>query len=384
MPEPQTTAPSLLVFADDWGRHPSSCQHLVRELLPSHPAAWVNTIGTRRPSLNLATVRRGLEKIGHWAARRGADRESLPANLQLVSPKMWPWFTRAHDRRLNRRLLVRALRPVVAALPQPVAALTTIPIVADLVGELDVAQWIYYCVDDFSKWPGLDARPLAEMERDLVARVDRIVAAGENLQQRMAELGRSAELLTHGVDLAHWQRNGASLPLAAAEGFEPPRVVFWGLVDRRMDVEFLSALDGAMSQGTILLGGPLSDPDPALLSLPRVEHLPPLSYGELPALAAAANVLVMPYRDLPVTRAMQPLKLNEYLATGKPVVARDLPAVQTWYDALDIAESPGSFTAAVIKRLETGIDPAQRAARRRLEQETWAAKAARFEQFLRQ
>ena len=31
---------SLLVFADDWGRHPSSCQHLVRELLPLLPELY--------------------------------------------------------------------------------------------------------------------------------------------------------------------------------------------------------------------------------------------------------------------------------------------------------------------------------------------------------
>ena len=39
----------LIVFADDWGRHPSSSQHLVRELLPQYPTLWVNTVGTRRP-----------------------------------------------------------------------------------------------------------------------------------------------------------------------------------------------------------------------------------------------------------------------------------------------------------------------------------------------
>ena len=34
--------PPLLVFADDWGRHPSSCQHLIQELLPQYQVTWVN------------------------------------------------------------------------------------------------------------------------------------------------------------------------------------------------------------------------------------------------------------------------------------------------------------------------------------------------------
>src|SRR4051794_13289727 len=50
----------LLVFSDDWGRHPSSCQHLVRNLLDQYNVTWVNTIGTRTPRLNVATLRRGL------------------------------------------------------------------------------------------------------------------------------------------------------------------------------------------------------------------------------------------------------------------------------------------------------------------------------------
>ena len=34
----------LLVFSDDWGRHPSSCQHLISQLLPKYHVDWVNTM----------------------------------------------------------------------------------------------------------------------------------------------------------------------------------------------------------------------------------------------------------------------------------------------------------------------------------------------------
>ena len=70
---------SLLVFADDWGRHPSSCQHLVRRLLDRHQVYWVNTIGTRTPRLNLAT---GSEPVGAVGALVGdliACAEAAPA-----------------------------------------------------------------------------------------------------------------------------------------------------------------------------------------------------------------------------------------------------------------------------------------------------------------
>ena len=68
-----------------------------------------------------------------------------------------------------------------------------------------------------------------------------------------------------------------------------------------------------------------------------------MPFEELPRLAREAGVLVMPYADLPVTRAMQPLKLKEYLATGRPVVVRDLPATRPWADCLDLADTAEEF-----------------------------------------
>ena len=90
----------------------------------------------------------------------------------------------------------------------------------------------------------------------------------------------------------------------------------------------------------------------------------------------------MPYADLPVTRAMQPLKLKEYLATGKPVVVRSLPSTEPWADALDIVDSPGAFSQAVRHRLNVGLSESQHRARSLLAEESWAAKCGEFERWL--
>jgi glycosyltransferase involved in cell wall biosynthesis len=369
----------LLVFADDWGRHPSSCQHLVRRLLERHPTYWVNTIGTRKPRLDLATLRRGLEKVVQWSGRPAAAA-ALPANLRVLNPRMWPSFSTAFDRRLNRRLLGRPLAALAGALPEPPVAITTLPVAADLVGVLPVRRWVYYCVDDFAEWPGLDGAALRRMEADLLRRVDTVVAVSEPLRDRLARMGRESHLLTHGVDPGYWVRpSRAGVP--SLDGLERPLVVFWGVVDRRMDLGFVRALSQALPRGTVVFAGPEQDPDPALRALPRVARLGSLAFEQLPALAAEAAVLVMPYADLPVTRAMQPLKLKEYLATGRPVVVRDLPATRGWADCLDLAATPEDFAAAVLRRLEEGLPAAQQAARERLAGESWSEKARQFEEW---
>lgn len=375
-------AGSLLVFADDWGRHPSSCQYLVRHLLGRHEVTWVNTIGTRTPRLDWATVRRGLEKIRGWLHGGNPAAANDPVGLHVLNPRMWPSFGSSACRWLNRTLLERQLAPLLRNLPEAPVAVTTIPLVADLVGILPVRRWIYYCVDDFAQWPGLDQSTLQRMERILVDRVDAVVAVSEVLQQRLAQMGRSSHLLTHGVELDFWAEKRPGVPVPQLDGLERPLIAFWGVVDRRMDVDFLKSLSAAMPRGTIVLAGPSADPDPQLDCIARLRRLGPLELAQLPPLAQQAAALVMPYADLPVTRAIQPLKLKEYLVTGRPVIVRDLPATRPWADCLDLADSPQSFAKLVCARVESGLLAAQQASRARLAAEAWHDKARQFEEWV--
>ncbi len=372
-----------LVFADDWGRHPSSCQHLIRALLPDQPVTWVNTIGTRPPRLDWGTVKRVAGKLKGWA---GAAPNTLDSDVshapRIVAPKMWPSFRTRFARSLNRKLLLKALRPLVEALPEPPVIITTLPLVADLVGELPAAKWVYYCVDDFSIWPGYDGATMATLERDLVPKMDTTIAVSDTLIRKLASLGKTAHLLTHGVNLPFWQASASAEAPPELVGLERPLILFWGVIDRRMDLDFVAHLGRSMTHGTIVFVGPQEAPDPALLRLPRVAVRPAAKLERLPTLAAAASVLVMPYIDAPVTQAMQPLKLKEYLATGQPCVVRELGTTRLWADALDVASTPDLFTAAVLARLTGDTPLSQLEARRRLVSESWVGKAMQFRDWI--
>jgi glycosyltransferase involved in cell wall biosynthesis len=295
---------------------------------------------------------------------------------------MWPWFRSRFDRRLNRALLMHQLTAALRPLPAPPVAITTIPIVADLIGRLPALRWVYYCVDDFSAWPGLDHAPLRRMEEELVKRADVLVAVSETLRQKLAGMGREPHLLTHGVDLDFWRSPNPAACVPQLSGLERPLVVFWGVIDPRMDLRALERLAAGLERGTVVLAGPEEGLGPAALSLHRVVRLGPLPFDHLPVLAREASVLIMPYADLPVTRAIQPLKLKEYLATGKPVVVRDLPATRDWADCADVVGSPEAFAEAVRLRLRTGLLAPQEKARARLAGESWAEKARQLERWV--
>lgn len=372
---------SIVVFSDDWGRHPSSCQHLVGQLLSRREILWVNTIGTRPPRFDQATLTRLLGKIRSWSMTERPTAGPAPGP-RVCDPKMWPWFRSGWDRRLNAALLGRQLEPLVAELPRPRVVVTSVPLVADLIDRLPVDRWVYYCVDDLSSWPGADAGPLRRMERELLQKADATIVVSEALRVALRGIGPPPTLLTHGVDLERWQGGTDGDPLHELDGLERPLITFWGLVDRRLDLRVLERLAADLEAGTILLVGPESDPDPSLAAIARLVRIPALPFTRLPALAHASGVLIMPYADLPVTRAMQPLKLKEYLASGRPAVVSDLAANREWSDALDLAATPAAFSAAVRLRLSTGLTVSQALARSRLVGEGWENKAREFERLV--
>lgn len=373
-----------LVFSDDWGRHPSSCQYLIQHLLDRVDVTWVNTIGMRPPRLDRATLDRVVGKIHGTVSPkpRRAVGNPAPREPRVVSPWMWPWFKRAWDRSCNRWLLRKQLVDILSRGSRPSLAITTIPIVADLMDELPVDRWVYYCVDDFSLWPGLDQTAMAAMEDRVVRRADLLIAASDSLKDRLATMGRKAELCTHGVDMATWQ--SSSLPRfdwpAPIQG---PVALFWGVVDRRLDTTFLIHLAKKMPHLAIVLIGPTQQPDPTIKKLPNVHFLAPAPTCDLSAMAQASDCLIMPYVETSLTQAMQPLKLKEYLASGRPAVVRRLPSTEPWADACDVVGTAEDFVVAVQRCLQNGVTGEQRVARRALQSESWDCKAQDFHAMVR-
>ena len=256
--------------------------------------------------------------------------------------------------------------------------ITTIPIIADLIDVIPIKRLVYYCVDDFSTWPGLDHRSIEQMEQFLIERADRVIAASEILKERILQKRDQCDLLTHGVDLTHrqnkYESEGCREPNAKS-----PVYLFWGVIDQRMDISFLKELNENMNSGSIVLAGPVQNPPPELRKLSRIKILGAVPYNELPKLAMQANVLIMPYTDSLVTRAMQPLKMKEYLATGKPVVARRLPALGKWGNCANLVETADDFATKVISCGKTATPPNHLANRERLSAETWTSKAVAFQ-----
>src|SRR5690606_38771184 len=107
---------------------------------------------------------------------------------------------------------------------------------------------------------------------------------------------------------------------ASLAGIPRPRIGYFGLIDERSDQELIAALAERMPDHSFVLAGPVATAVQRLAALRNVHFTGAIPYAELPALAHGLDVLFLPYGLNAFTRTLSPLKLLEYLATGKPVV----------------------------------------------------------------
>lgn len=373
---------SFIVFSDDWGGHPSSCQHLFRQIAREHAVLWVNTIGMRRPKPSLADLKKIFRKLSRtFRGSRGTPRnESDALRLQVCQPFMLPYSSVSLIRMFNAYSVRRTVRRLARemGLKRP-ALVSTVPNACDYAGHLEEGRIVYYCVDDFTQWPGLEHELVARMEEKLISKSNELVATSRQLYEKLKKMGKRTHLLTHGVDLNLFSKEAvAEHPCLA--NIPKPRAGYFGLFDERSDQNVIAAMASRMPDFSFVFTGPVATGTKALESFPNIFFTGPVPYPELPSLVKGLDALFIPYLVNEFTETISPLKLKEYLMTGKPVIATPMAEVVLQEDYLTIARTTEEWTASLRAALSADIAARQRKIREMMAGESWPKKAAAFVQ----
>jgi teichuronic acid biosynthesis glycosyltransferase TuaH len=265
---------------------------------------------------------------------RGPEDAGFPADGRhaLVQPLRLRRTDPSHVGTARREMASydRTLRRAAARLGlEAPAVITANPVVAGFAELAWAGSVTYYAVDDWAAHPAhrrLRALHLAAYER-IRARGIRVCAVSRHLLDVMAPTGPAA-VVPNGVAPLEWL-DGAGGPGPARAPRRGPLLVYVGTIDSRLDVGGLVALARALPEATIALAGDVTEPDhvAALRELPSVQLRAPLDRAGVVALLREADVCLLPHVETPLTASMSPLKLYEYLAAGRPVVATALPPV---------------------------------------------------------
>lgn len=161
---------------------------------------------------------------------------------------------------------------------------------------------------------------LVREEGYLLRHCAEVVVCSHRLQQTKG-VGRSVTLIPNAVDVADYQR---PRPRPSDLPNEPVALYLGTIHTDRMDLDLCVATADALSgAGRLVLVGPiaLSAADRNLLTDHGVMLLGAKPKQQVPGYLQHADVLVVPHVVTPFTDSLDPIKLYEYRAVGRPVVA---------------------------------------------------------------
>jgi len=252
----------------------------------------------------------------------------------------------------------------------------------DIARAIPAFRLVYYCMDDFAALPGVDWNMVSPLEAELVRAAHVVVVTSPVLLGLERFRGRPVCLLPHGVDfdLFASAQHGPDPEIARLVAHLPrPILGFAGLIDERIDLGLLTRVVEERL-GSLLLVGEAHSDIRALARHARVLALGYQPHRDVPRYLAACDALVAPYCRGEATKALQPLKIREYLATGKPVVAVAIPALAALRDVVRLAASSDDFIAALRQVI---ANPAHGRAERiaYARAHAWSVRAREFEAF---
>jgi len=225
------------------------------------------------------------------------------------------------------------------------------------VRELPHRLIVYDCVDEYTEFPTYKADPgwLIEREAALAAVADVVTTTSAGLYERKRPLNPARTHLVHNVgDFEHFSRARAESTRVPDDLARLPRPVigFLGAVsDYKLHADWLTALARRHREYSIVLVGPVGVGDPTtdvsvLRAEPNVHLLGHRAYELLPGYVKGFDLGVIPYRINEYTTYSFPIKFFELLASGKPLVISELPALRDYYAAARVARSADEFVSA--------------------------------------
>jgi glycosyltransferase involved in cell wall biosynthesis len=246
----------------------------------------------------------------------------------------------------------------------------------------------YDCVDEFAAMPSYQhpkkKKNLLEKERRLIKRSTIVFTTSMSLFSSKKSLNPNTCLVENVGDFDHFN-SFANVKSTAPSDFpkgDSPVVGFSGAVDPyKVDFELISYLAQQRPHWRIVLIGGITDSKKNDFQFPKkknIYYLGHKEYAELPRYLSQFDVCIIPYGINDYTQGVFPIKLFEYLATGKPVVTSSLPSLSNYSSIIRISESKQQFLSNIEDVLSNDSDTEKQARIGYAKENSWESRAERL------
>ncbi|MGZ4928908.1 MAG: glycosyltransferase, partial [Halobacteriota archaeon] len=215
----------------------------------------------------------------------------------------------------------------------------------------------------------------------LIRRSDVVFVTTEALKQATLATASDKEvvLVSNGADSEFFEHNKESHQILDYEKKERKIVGYIGALSSWIDLNLVYDAAEELAEVDFILVGPFDQKTKTYLkNKPKnVYFLGTKRYAQIPSYVNLFDVGIIPFKSGPISDATNPVKLYEYFALGKPVVATRLNALKEYADGrlLKTARKSDEFVGAIRFFLTQDSKDWQAARRQIAQQNSWLSKA---------
>ncbi|HEY4061596.1 MAG TPA: glycosyltransferase [Puia sp.] len=197
------------------------------------------------------------------------------------------------------------------------------------------------------------------LEPKHIAKADIAVANSHYLEKYLRSYNPNTYFIETGCDLSLFDPAKGYARPADMKDLSGPVIGYMGALNSlRIDESIIKQIARSRPDWNVVLVGPEDDffSKSELHQYPNVHFLGKKPMSQLPAYAAHFDVCINPQLVNIITIGNYPLKVDEYLAMGKPVVATHTDAMLLFGDMVYLADKPEDYPALIEKALKADND----------------------------
>ncbi|MDI6449692.1 glycosyltransferase [Anaerobaca lacustris] len=360
---------NIICFApnDWWGMNPSCTTHIMRGLAERNRVLWINPFSSDLSAGGRGGSRRGLgvrirRKLGSLARylRRPHDR------IHVFSPLFVPIQGRRAIDVLNNVFLRLQIKVVCTCLGfrKPIVWYENVR-AADLMDGFSPLTTVYHVSDLFAvdSYTSSSQRQ-KEREAAVSANSRLLICVSRELYEQKKREHQNVHYVPHGVDFDLF-RNAAEDPRVPAEiaGIPRPIVGYYGTMTGHNDIEMMDYCAENLPHVSFVFAGQITAGDYTRLGARKnVFLIGRVPYERIPHLCASFDVCMLQWRMSEWIRKCNPLKMLEYMASGRPIVSVQIAEAMRYSDVISIADDKETFCKAIEWELKN--DTAERREKR--------------------
>jgi glycosyltransferase involved in cell wall biosynthesis len=208
-------------------------------------------------------------------------------------------------------------------------------------------------VDEYSAYSEIDNEKKSKIkmqEHKVLQRADLIVTVSNKLYESKRKFNNDTYLVPNAVDYEAYEKalvSGEPLPNDISS-LPKPIIGYSGLIASKLDFILLKYMACVHSNWSITMVGLINDKFchdeiKSLKQYNNIHFLGLKKIGEIPNYINAFDVCIAPYKINEHSKNMSPLKIYDYLATGKPVVTTNFAASRLFKEVIKIAKTHDEF-----------------------------------------